>query len=141
MTYKKLSELLNEYPQAQHIGTLHKAFLAAVREGQVDATYTGERFSLPKVFRRRNAAETYQREVREMIFEVTPQFEAWFKKATHQLETKRVRKERVKPTAEAIESGEFDFKAAVEATRNKMKNSFDRGQKLGQTKAKARHKK
>lgn len=134
MAYRKLSEQLRELKNPQRSDAFIKQFREAVREGKLDATYLSERFTLPKEFKRRGAEGSYQRDSREMLFEVTPEFEQWFEQTNQDLSAPgRVGKP--KPTAENIEAGLVDFKALAEETRRKMQASFKKGQALGKSRA------
>lgn len=136
MAYKKLSEQLQELDNPQRSDAFVKAFREAVREGKIEATYLPERFTLPKQFSRRGAEGTYQRDSREMLFEVTPAFEKWFDQTNAELTaTARSRGGQPKATAENIEAGLVDFKALAEETRKKMQASFEKGQALGKSRS------
>lgn len=139
MAYKKLSEQVHEISNSQRSDAFIKRFREAVREGKFDAMNLPERFTMPKEFSRRGAEGTYQRPARDMLFEVTPAFTKWFEEVNGELATSR-RGSRVKPSLEAVEAGHIDFKAMAEETRRKMQASFEKGQALGQTRAKTRKK-
>ncbi|BDP40041.1 hypothetical protein DAETH_00100 [Deinococcus aetherius] len=136
MAYKKLSEQMHELDNVQRSDAFLKQFREAVREGKFEATYLPERFTLPKQFSRRGGEGTYQRETKEMLFEVTPAFEKWFEQTNKDLVATR-RAGTVKPSLEAIESGQLDFKALAAETRKRMQASFEKGQTLGKSRAKA----
>ncbi|WP_216323830.1 hypothetical protein [Deinococcus aestuarii] len=136
MAYKKLSEQMHELDNVQRSDAFLKLFREAVREGQFEATYLPERFTLPKQFSRRGGEGTYQRETKEMLFEVTPDFEKWFEQTNKDLGATR-RAGTVKPSLEAIESGQLDFKELAADTRKRMQASFEKGQTLGKSRAKA----
>ncbi|WP_019587996.1 hypothetical protein [Deinococcus apachensis] len=136
MAYKKLSEQLQELDNPQRSDAFVKAFREAVRKGEIEATYVPERFTLPKEFSRRGAEGTYQRDSREMVFEVTPAFEKWFDQTNAELTaTARSRGGQPKATAENIEAGLVDFRALAEETRKKMQASFEKGQALGKSRS------
>lgn len=135
MAYRKLSEQINRLDDIQRSDAFLKRFREAVRQGQFEATFLRERFTLPKQFARRGAASTYQRETKDMIFEVTPEFETWFTRTNQDLAATR-RARAVKPSVEAFESGRLDFKALAADTRQRMQASFDKGQTLGRNRAK-----
>lgn len=134
MAYKKLSEQIQELSNPQRSDVFVKQFREAVREGQFDATYLPERFTLPKEFSRRGGEGSYQRDTRDMLFEVTPAFEKWFEQTNTELAVSR-RTGTVKPTAENIEAGLVDFKALAAETRRKMQASYEKGRALGKSRA------
>lgn len=140
MAYKKLSEQVLELSNAQRSDAFIKRFRDAVREGQFDAMNLPERFTMPKQFSRRGAEGTYQREGKDMLFEVTPAFTKWFDELNSELATSR-RASVVKPSLEAVEAGTIDFKALAEETRRKMQASYEKGQHLGNSRRKAAPKK
>lgn len=137
MTYIKLSEQLQHLTNPQRSDAFVKLFRDAVRVGTFDAIRLPERFTLPKQFRRRGTEGQYQREVREMLFEPTPAFQAWFE-ATNQALAPARTGGRVKPTVEAIEAGLLDFKAMAAETRKKMEASHAKGQALGKGRSRSR---
>ncbi|WP_027483741.1 hypothetical protein [Deinococcus pimensis] len=134
MPYRKLSEQIRELDNPQRSDTFVKLFRNAVREGEFDAAYIPERFELPKQYSRRGSEEKYARDAKDMVFEVTPKFEKWFESIRKDLGNAR-RAARVKPSIDAFERGELDFKALAEETRRKMDASFKKGQNLGQSRA------
>ncbi|WP_119674807.1 hypothetical protein [Deinococcus sp. RM] len=136
MAYKKLSEQVMELSNPQRSDTFVKQFQEAVRSGKIDGAYLPERFTMPKQFTRRGSTDTYQKDTREMIFDHTPDFEAWFEETNRELAAAR-RGGNIKPSMEAIESGLVDFQTMVEETRRKMQASFEKGQALGKGRAKA----
>ncbi|MHA0042701.1 hypothetical protein [Deinococcus sp. PEB2-63] len=136
MPYKKLSEQVMELSNPQRSDTFVKQFQEAVRAGKIDGAYLPERFTMPKQFTRRGSTDTYQKDTREMIFDHTPDFEAWFEETNRELAAAR-RGGNIKPSMEAIESGLVDFQTMVEETRRKMQASFEKGQALGKGRAKA----
>ncbi len=136
MAYKKLSEQVMELSNPQRSDTFVKLFQEAVRSGKIDGAYLPERFTMPKQFTRRGSTDTYQRDTREMIFDHTPDFEAWFDETNRELAAAR-RGGNIKPSMEAVESGLVDFQTMVEETRRKMQASFEKGQALGKGRAKA----
>lgn len=136
MSYKKLSEQIQELSNPQRSDAFVKQFREAVREGQFDATYLPERFTLPKEFSRRGGEGRYQRDTRDMLFEVTPAFEQWFEQTNKELAVSR-RTGTVKPTAENIEAGLVDFKALAAETRRKLQASYEKGQALGKSRARS----
>lgn len=135
MTYKKLSDMVSELGNPQRSDAFVKLFRSAVREGKIEAMDLQERFKMPKMYSRRGAEGQYQRDTKDMLFEVTPAVTKWFDSTKDTL-AKSGRTRKVKPTVEAIQSGAFDFKAAADETRRKMQAKFEKGQKLGQTRAK-----
>ena len=112
-----------------------KMFRNAVREGHIDAIELKERFTMPKQYQRRGAEGSYERDTRDMVFEVTPKSEKWIKQATEDLGKINTRGggSKVVPSLEAVEAGEVDFKALVEETRRSMESKYNRGQQLGNT--------
>jgi hypothetical protein len=134
MSYLKLSEQVSRLTNPQKSDTFVKAFRNAVREGQFEAIDIKSRFELPKQFARRGSDQPYTRTVRDMIFETSPAFDTWFEEVNRQLATSRAGGV-LKPTMENIEAGLVDFKALAAETRRKMQGSFDKGQKLGQSRA------
>ncbi len=142
MAYLKLSEQVQKLSHPQRSDVFIKQFLMAVREGKIEAAILpGVRFELPKQFKRQGESdETYSKTAREMMFEATPEFEAWFQETEAQLGRGRVAKLRV--SVETIESGAVDFKALAAETRQKLEDSYRKGQKLGSgNKPKGRSKK
>lgn len=130
MAYMKLSEQVQKLSNAQRSDTFVKLFQEAVRSGKIDGAYLPERFTMPKQFARRGSEETYQKDTREMIFDHTPAFDAWFEETNRELAAAR-RGGTVKPSLEAVESGLVDFKDLVAQTRQKMQASYEKGQALG----------
>lgn len=139
MTYRKLSEQVQKLSNPQRTDTFVKMFRDAVRQGQFEAAYMPERFTLPKQFSRRGMQETYQRDAKEMLIEVTPAFEEWFEQTNRDLAAAR-RGGAIKPTLEAVEAGLVDFKALAAKTREKMQASYSKGQELGKSRAKSKGK-
>ncbi|MDR6221349.1 hypothetical protein [Deinococcus soli (ex Cha et al. 2016)] len=135
MAYKKLSEQVMELSNPQRSDTFVKLFQEAVRSGKIDGAYLPERFTMPKQFTRRGSTDTYRRDTREMIFDHTPDFDAWFEETNRDLAAAR-RGGNIKPSMEAVESGLVDFQTMVEETRRKMQASFEKGQALGKGRAK-----
>jgi hypothetical protein len=135
MSYQKLSEVLALLDNPQRSDRFVKHLKAAVLEGQIDAVYLPERFTLPKEFGRRGAEGKYQRSAREMLVEVTPAFERWLVETSVALASRR--SVRAVVSAQSIEAGEVDFKALAEATRRKMQASYEKGQALGLSRGKA----
>ncbi|ADV68919.1 hypothetical protein [Deinococcus maricopensis] len=135
MAYRKLSEQIEKLTNPQRSDTFVKAFRDAVREGDIDAAFLPERFTLPKQFSVRGSDEVRTKDVKDMLFEVTPDFDEWFENINRELSTGR-RGARVKPTADNITAGLVDFKALAEETRKKMEASFSKGQTLGKSRAK-----
>ncbi|GGK35987.1 hypothetical protein GCM10008955_32440 [Deinococcus malanensis] len=130
MTYAKLSDQVKKLTNPQRSDAFVKQFRNAVREGEIEAADLPGRFTLPKEFTRRGQEGTYSRDVKDMVFEVTPEFEEWFDNVNAELATNR-RGAKVRPTLENIEAGLVDFRALAAATREKMEASFAKGQKLG----------
>lgn len=139
MAYKKLSEQVHELSNPQRSDTFVKMFRDAVRDGKFAAAYMPERFTMPKQFTRRGSEGTYQRDTKEMLFEVTPKFEKWFDEVNRELAAAR-KGGAIKPTVEAIEAGLVDFKKMADETRKKMQASYEKGQALGQTRSKTKRK-
>lgn len=136
--YKKLSEQVEELSNPQRSDQFVKNFREAVRQGKFDAMYLQERFTMPKKYNRRGAEGTYQRDTKDMLFENTEEFQVWFEEMNAKLAQNR-RGVRIKLTQEAVESGDIDFKAMAEKTRQSMEASFNKGQKLGKSRAKSRN--
>lgn len=139
MAYKKLSEQIHELSNPQRSDTFVKMFRDAVRDGKFEAAYMPERFTMPKQFTRRGSEGTYQRDTKEMLFEVTPKFEKWFDEVNRELAAAR-KGGTIKPSVEAIEAGLVDFKTMAAETRKKMQASYEKGQALGQTRSKTKRK-
>ncbi|GGO32905.1 hypothetical protein GCM10008949_31240 [Deinococcus humi] len=135
MVYRKLSELVISLESPQQSDTFVKLFKAAVRDGRVIATDLPERFTLPKNHVRRGAEGTYQRDTREMVYEVTPKVEQWVQETQAALAQVRTRTRKVKLTSEAVEAGEVDFQALAAETRRKMQAKYEKGQKPSQGKS------
>lgn len=131
MTYSKLSEQVQKLSNPQRSDAFVKQFREAVRTGEFEAADLPERFTLSKDFRRRGTEDTYQRQVKDMVLEVTPEFEAWFESTDKELATSARRTARPKLSLETVESGAIDFKALAEETRRKMQASYEKGQALG----------
>ncbi len=139
MTYRKLSEQVQQLSNQQRSDTFVKLFRDAVRDGKFEAAYLPERFVLPKQFTRRGSEDTYQREVKEMLFEVTSNFEKWFDQTNRELAAAR-KGGAIKPSVEAIEAGLVDFSKMAAETRKKMQASYEKGQALGKSRAKGKKK-
>ncbi|MBB6099866.1 hypothetical protein HNR42_003326 [Deinobacterium chartae] len=138
MGYRKLSDQVRMLKNPQRSDVFVRLFRTAVREGRFDAAYLPERFELPKVYARRdNAGESYRKDARDMVFEVSPDFERWFAELDSELNSSK-RRRRIKPSLEAYEQGLIDFRAAAEETRRKMMASQEKGQKLGRSRGKTR---
>lgn len=141
MPYKKLSEQLQELDNTQRSDVFVKRFRDAVREGQFDAMTLPERFTLPKQYSRRGTEGTYQREGKDMLFDVTPAFTQWFDALNAELTTSKQRGGKVKVSLDAVESGAVDFKALAEETRQKLQSRYAQGQSLGNSRKKTTRKK
>lgn len=139
MAYRKLSDQVQELSNPQRSDAFVKRFRDAVREGKIDAFNLTERFTMPKQYSRRGAEGHYQRDSKDMLFEVTPTFTKWFEGVNKELAASR-RSTRVKPSLEAVESGALSFKELAEETRRKMQASYEKGQALGKGRAKSRKK-
>ncbi len=137
MTYRKLSEQVSHLTNPQRSDTFVKLFRNAVREGKFDGAYMPERFTLPKSFSRRGGGTPYNREAKEMLFELSPAFDRWFEETNRELAASR-KGGRIKPSVEAVEAGLVDFKAMAAETREKMQASFKKGQSLGKSRAGAK---
>nr|WP_246580958.1 hypothetical protein [Deinococcus aestuarii] len=133
-----MSEQIKNLSNPQRSDTFVKRFRDAVREGELEAAELPQRFTLPKTYRKRGSDETATRDVREMVFEPSPEFEAWFTRVNEELSAGRERRARVKPTLENIEAGSVDFRALAEETRRKLNASFEKGQTLGKSRAQTR---
>lgn len=139
MTFRKLSDQVQDLSNPQRSDTFVKRFRDAVREGKFDAIHLTERFTMPKQFNRRGGEGHYQRDTKDMLFEVTPAFTKWFDAINKELVASR-RSGRVKPSLEAVESGALNFKDLAAETRKKMQASYAKGQALGKSRAKSRKK-
>jgi len=138
MAFKKLSEQIQDLTNPQRSDTFVRRFRDAVREGEFDAINLHERFTLPKVFNRRGAEGTYEKDMRDMAFEVTPAFEKWFTQTNEALAAQVGRGSgKPKLTMENIETGAIDFKALAEQTRQKLQSSYTKGQALGNSRKQA----
>ncbi|MDO4264742.1 MAG: hypothetical protein Q4C67_11145 [Deinococcus sp.] len=136
MTYKRLSEQVQELTNAQRSDTFVRQFREAVRQGEFKAIYLpGERFTLPKQYTRRGKSGTYQKDTKEMLFDYTPEFEAWFDGVNRELAVSR-KGGSIKATVETVEAGLVDFETLARETQEKMQASFEKGQALGKTRAK-----
>lgn len=135
MTYKRLSEQVQELVNPQRSDTFIKRFREAVRTGEVKAiNLPGERFTMPKQYSRRGKTGTYQKDTKEMLFEVTPEFEAWFEEQNKDLAVSR-QGGQVKVTEETLAAGLVDFEALARETQEKMQASFEKGQQLGKSRS------
>lgn len=139
MAYRKLSEQVLSLSNPQRSDTFVKMFRSAVREGKIEGAYMPERFTLPKTFSKRGGGTSYQRQAKEMLFEVTPSFEEWFEEANRELTASR-KGGKIKASVEAVEAGLVDFSQMAAATRLKMQASFTKGQRLGKSRAGSRKK-
>ncbi|GHG07756.1 hypothetical protein GCM10017783_20380 [Deinococcus piscis] len=136
MTYKRLSEQVQELTNAQRSDTFVRQFREAVRQGNFKAIYLpGERFTLPKQYTRRGKSGTYQKDTKEMLFEHTPKFERWFEDMNRELAVSR-KGGSIKATVETVEAGLVDFEALARETQQKMQASFEKGQALGKSRSK-----
>ncbi|WP_246580664.1 hypothetical protein [Deinococcus aestuarii] len=133
--YTTLSEQMKNLANPQRSDTFVKRVREAVRTGEFEAAQLPERVTLPKTFRKRGSDETATRDTRELVIELTPEYEAWFQQVNEELSAAPSRSARVKLTVENIESGAVDFKTLAEETRRKMQASFEKGQQLGQSRA------
>ena len=139
MAYAKLSDQVAQLDNPQKADSFVKLFRTAAREGAFDAVQVEGRFTLPKEYKPRKEGGREQRDVKEMVFERTPAFDAWFEGVQQQL-VGRARQPKVTVSLESIERGEVDFKALAEETRAKMTASFAKGQALGNSRAKPKAK-
>jgi hypothetical protein len=139
MTYRKLSEQVVHLTNPQRSDTFVKMFRNAIREGKFDGAYMPERFTLPKSFSRRGGGASYNREVKEMLFEISPDFDKWFDETNRELAASR-KGGKIKPSVEAIEAGLVNFKEMAAETRQKMQASFKKGQSLGKSRARTKNK-
>jgi len=138
MPYITLSDQIKKLHNPQRSDAFVKQLRDAIREGDIDAAGTPGRFELPKKFTKRGG-ETYTRTAKDLIIDGTPAFEAWFAKVNKELTPTRANG-KIKVTAEAIEAGLVDFKALAAETRKKMGASFEKGQRLGSSRAGAKAK-
>ncbi len=139
MPYITLSDQIKKLHNPQRSDAFVKQLRHAVREGDVDAMDISGRFELPKKFAKRGSDETYTRQVRDMIIDGTPEFEAWFAKVNKELSASRANG-RIKVSLESIEAGLVDFKTLAAETRKKMGASFSKGQSLGKSRVGAKAK-
>ncbi|SMB81147.1 hypothetical protein SAMN00790413_04481 [Deinococcus hopiensis KR-140] len=132
MPYSRLSEQVQKLSTPQQSDAFVKRFRDAVREGEFDAIDLPERFTLPKKFKRRGSDETYEKDMKDMVFETSSKFDKWFEGVEKELAAAPTRS-RGKPrlTLENLEEGVLDFKALAEETRRKLQNSYAKGQNLG----------
>ncbi|WP_407572736.1 hypothetical protein [Deinococcus altitudinis] len=133
MPYITLSDQIKKLHNPQRSDAFVKKLRDAIREGDIDAADTPGRFELPKKFAKRGG-ETYTRKAKDLIIDGTPEFEAWFAKINKELTPARANG-KIKVTPEAIEAGLVDFKVLAAETRRKMGASFEKGQKLGSSRA------
>lgn len=138
MSYDKLSHQVTRLSNPQRSDTFYALLRNAVRTGKIDGADLPERFELPKQFQRRGQDETYVKTVRDMVLDISPTYEAWFKDVDASLT--RISTKVAPVSLAAIESGEVDFGALVAQTRLKLQGTFDRGQALGNSRKKARSK-
>ena len=143
MAYKKLSEVVMELEQPQQSDKFVKMFRDAVRDGEIDGVELKERFTMPKQYQRRGQAGSYTRDTRDMIFLETEQSGQWIEQASAALAQVMPRggRGKVKPSIEALEAGELDFKELVEQTRRSMQAKHARGQQLGNSRKTTKNKK
>ena len=131
--YKRLSEQVQSLVNPQRSDTFIKRFREAVRTGQIKAiNLPSERFTMPKQYTRRGKTGTYQKDTKEMLFEVTPEFEAWFEEQNKDLAVSR-QGGQVKVTEETLAAGLVDFGALARETQAKMQASYEKGQLLGKS--------
>lgn len=138
MPYTTLSEQIKHLTAPQRSDTFVKRFREAVRTGELEAAQLPVRFTLPKAYRRRGSDEPGTRQAREMIFELTPEYQAWFERVNADLAAAPARGARAELTVENIEAGVLDFKALADETRRKIQARYEKGQKLGQGRAGAK---
>lgn len=131
MPYSRLSEQVEKLTNPQRSDLFVRRFRDAVREGDIDAANLPGRFTLPKEYKRRGAEGSYNREVREMVVDVTPAYIKWFDSINEELSTNTRRAAAPKASLEAVEAGAVDFAAMVEETRRKLASTHERGQTLG----------
>lgn len=134
MAYRRLSEQVQMLSNPQRSDAFIKMFREAVRQGKFEAAYLQERFTMPKQFSRRSGEGNYQRDSKEMLFDVTPAFEKWFDEINKELAVSR-KGSQPKPTVENIQAGVVDFKKLAAETRKKMQASYEKGQALGKGRA------
>ncbi|UQN06286.1 hypothetical protein [Deinococcus sp. QL22] len=142
MSYIKLSVQIQKLSEPQRSDMFVKQFRSAVREGKFDALELPDgKFELPKQFTRRGTGgEKYSKTAKDMLFEATPEFEAWFAATNTQLLDGRKGTRAPVVSVENIESGAVDFKALAAATRQSMESKYQRGQTLGQSRKKSKSK-
>ncbi|WP_425147354.1 hypothetical protein [Deinococcus sp.] len=139
MAYRKLSEQVMNLTNPQRSDTFVKLFRNAVREGKIEGAYMPERFTLPKSFSKRGGGASYNRQAKEMLFEMNPAFDKWFEETNRELAASR-KGGKIKASVEAIEAGLVDFKKMAAETRQKMQASYTKGQSLGKSRAKSKKK-
>jgi hypothetical protein len=129
--YLKLSEQVQKLNNPQRSDAFLKRFQQAVREGKIEAvTLAGVHFELPKQFKRSGTGGgTYYKSAREMLFEATPEFAAWFAEINAQLGEDKQPQPQV--SLETIESGAVDFQVLAAATRQRIQASYLKGQQVG----------
>ena len=132
MPFSRLSEQVQKLSSPQRSDAFVKQFRDAVRDGEFDAIDLPERFTLPKKFKRRGSDETYEKDIKDMVFETSATFDKWFERVDQELASTPTRGSgKPKLTLENIEGGVIDFKALAEETRRKLQNSYEKGQNLG----------
>ncbi|SMB86112.1 hypothetical protein SAMN00790413_03689 [Deinococcus hopiensis KR-140] len=132
MPFSRLSEQVQKLSTPQQSDAFVKRFRDAVREGEFDAIDLPERFTLPKKFKRRGSEETYEKDMKDMVFETSAKFDKWFEGVDQELAAAPQRgRGKPKLTVENLEEGVIDFKALAEETRRKLQNSYEKGQNLG----------
>lgn len=138
--YTTLSEEVKKLSNPQRSDAFVRQVREAIRTGEVQAAQVPGRFTLPKTYRKRGSEETGTRDARELVIELSPEYQAWFTQVNAELEASpaRSRSGHEKPTLETIESGAVEFKTLAEETRRKMQASFEKGQQLGKSRSQAK---
>lgn len=136
MAYKKLSDLVNELPNAQQSEAFVQRFRAAVRTGEIEAADLPERFVLPKVYRPRSEGGRTEKQVRDMLFSDNRKIQQWVTATAEELSQATGRQRRPRVSYETIEAGQVDFAELAAETRRKLQARYEKGQQLGKSRAK-----
>lgn len=116
----------------QRSDTFVKRFKDAISEEEIDAgIYRQEKFTLPKLFHKRDQGGTHQKEIRDYIIQNDDKFQKWFEETNTSLVATREGK--VPVTLDNITSGLIDFADLVRGTREGIRQSKEKGRNLGLT--------